>query len=186
MTASLPATSDSLAPAGTWTIDPDHSAVGFSVKHMMISNVKGRFGRFSGALVSADDGTVTIEGTIDSHSLDTGSRQRDDHLRSGDFFDAATHPHITFGSSAVTVHGHDRFLVSGQLSVRGITRPIDLTVERTGMGIDPWGGERVALEARGELNRGDFGLSWNQALETGGILVGERVSLVLELQLVRQ
>lgn len=172
-----------MIPNGTWTIDPAHSGVGFRVKHLMIATVKGRFGDFEGTLTRDGDG-VRIAGSVRTASIDTGNDQRDDHLRSPDFLDAATYPEITFASSDVQTSG-DKLRVAGELTIKGVTRPVVLEGEVTGTGRDPWGNDRVALELEGEIDRTEFGLTWNQAIETGGVLVGDTVKLSLEASAVR-
>lgn len=175
-----------LVAPGTWQVDASHSSVEFQVKHLMISKVKGRFTEFAGTLEAGEDGTVKATGTIQAASVDTHENQRDEHLRSGDFFDAATHPEIAFASTAVTATGGKSVSVAGDLTIRGTTRPVVLngSVE-PGAGLDPWGNERVALELRGQISRSDFGLTWNQVLETGGVVVGDAIKLELDLALVK-
>ena len=178
-TATLPAT-------GTWTIDPSHSEVGFSVRHLGISRTRGRFGGFTGAITVADEPTASsVAVEIDAASIDTKDAGRDEHLRSADFFDAAQHPTITFRSTGVEARG-ERWAVTGELSIRGVTRTVVLDTELDGLANDPWGGERVAFRATTEVNREDFGLTWNAALETGGLLVGKTVKIELEVEAVRQ
>ena len=177
-------TSSTIIPAGTWAIDPSHSTIGFSVKHMMIATVRGRFTEFSGALTAGDDGAVAITGLIEAGSIDTNEPQRDEHLRSVDFFDTATHSEIRFASTRVTP-SRDGLTIVGDLTLKGITHEVVLDAELHGSGVDPWGNERVALEAKGEISRKDFGLTWNQLLETGGVLVGEKIRMTLDLSTVR-
>lgn len=172
-----------MIPNGTWTVDPAHSGVGFRVKHLMIATVKGKFGDFEGTL-SRDDEGIRIAGTVRTASIDTGNEQRDAHLRSPDFFDAEAYPEITFASTDVQTSG-DKLRVAGDLTIKGVTRPIVLEGQVTGTGRDPWGNDRVGLELEGEIDRTAFGLTWNQALETGGVLVGDRVKLSLEASAVR-
>jgi len=178
-TRTLPAT-------GTWSIDPSHSEVGFTVRHLGISKTRGRMGVFSGDIVVADrpeDSRVDV--TIDAASVDTKDAGRDEHLRSADFFDVATHPTWTFRSTKVTGSGSD-WTVEGELTIAGITRPVVLETELVGTQQDPWGNERVGFNARTEINREDWGLTWNAALETGGLLVGKTVKVELEVEAVRQ
>lgn len=172
-------------PAGTWNIDPSHSSIGFSVKHMVIATVRGSFQEFGGALVADESGAVTVTGTVQAASIDTNEPQRDAHLRSADFFDAEAHPQITFASTRVEPAAGDRYRIVGDLTIKGTTREASLDADILGSGVDPWGNERLALEATGEINRKDFGLNWNQVLETGGVLVGEKVKLTLDLSTVR-
>ena len=175
-----------LPAAGTWTIDPSHSEVGFSVRHLGISKTRGRFGAFSGDLVVADDPTqsrVAVE--IDAASVDTKDAGRDEHLRGADFFDVENHPVLTFVSTGVQERG-DSWVVTGDLTIRGVTRPVVLDTEVVGLATDPWGNDRVGFQASTEVNREDFGLTWNAALETGGLLVGKTVKIHLEVEAVRQ
>jgi polyisoprenoid-binding protein YceI len=171
----------------TWKIDADHSEVGFSVRHMMISTVRGRFTSFDVQLQldEADVAGSRISARIDAASVDTRSEQRDAHLRSADFFDADNHPQLVFESREVRSVGDDRYEVAGDLTIRGITRPVVLSVKEEGRGEDPWGGQRVAYTAEARVDRKDFGLTWNQALEAGGVLVSEEVKITLEVQVVR-
>jgi polyisoprenoid-binding protein YceI len=170
----------------TWQIDPAHTHVEFAVKHMMISTVKGRFAGVQGTVVASapdfGDGSVSV--TIDVASIDTRQEQRDAHLRSADFFDAENHPTITFVSRRVEKDG-DELRVSGDLSIRGTTREVVLNATYEGTGTDPWGGERAGFSATTKVDRRDFGLTWNQALETGGILVGDQIKISLEVELVK-
>lgn len=169
-----------------WTIDPTHSSVEFAVKHLMISTVRGRFKDVAGAIVfdpAAPDG-ASIEARIAVASVETGAADRDNHLRSGDFFDAENHPELTFVSRRVEPKGDDRFAVVGDLTIRGVTREVTLDVEREGEAIDPWGGRRTAATATTRVNRKDFGLTWNQTLETGGFLVGDDIRITLHVQAV--
>jgi polyisoprenoid-binding protein YceI len=171
----------------TWHIDPSHSTVGFSVKHLMISTVRGRFSDFTAAL-NLDESTPThsgLEVTIKADSIDTRSDQRDNHLRSPDFFDVAQHPTLSFKSTKVEGDVNGTFAVTGNLTIRGITRPVTLKASYDGAGKDPWGGERKAFSASGTFNREAFGLTWNQALEAGGILVSTDVKLEIEVQFVK-
>jgi polyisoprenoid-binding protein YceI len=172
----------------TWSIDPAHSHVEFAVKHMMISTVKGRFGIVHGTVRSDDadpaKGQVDIE--IDADSLDTREAKRDAHLKSADFFDVARFPKLTFRSTKISDVNGDAFKLTGDLTIHGVTRPITLDATSEGRGKDPWGGERAGFSARGTLKRSDFGLTWNQALETGGLLVGDDIRISVDVELVRQ
>lgn len=171
----------------TWQVDATHSHVEFAVRHLMISTVKGRFADVSGTLAGdvADPETASIELSIPVVGVDTHESQRDAHLRSADFFDAERHPLITFRSRRIERAGVDTFSVAGDLSIRGVTRPLTLTVQAGGRGKDPWGGERIGYSTTTRINRKDFGLNWNQVLETGGVLVGEQVDISVELELVK-
>ena len=170
----------------TFTIDPAHSSIGFAVKHMMITTVRGRFGEFSGqvGLPDGDAGRAQADFTIQAASIDTNSAQRDEHLRSADFFDAANHPELRYVSSRVQALGGDRYRAEGELTMRGVTKPITLEIEIGERIRDPWGNERVGLSAQGKLNRKEWGLNWNQALEAGGMLVSEEVKLEIDAALV--
>jgi polyisoprenoid-binding protein YceI len=175
---------------GTWTVDPTHSSVEFSVRHLMITTVKGRFGKFEGSLSTtplAETGRVEVR--IDAASIDTGTSQRDAHLRSGDFLDAENHPHLSFRSSRVEGEFEqpgDRFRIYGDLTIRGVTREVQLDATFEGHGQDPWGGERASFSASTRIDRRDYGLTWNQALESGGLVVANEVVISLDVQLVKQ
>ena len=172
--------------AGTWTIDPSHSEVGFTVRHLGISKTRGRFGAFRGDIVVAEQpeqSRVSVE--IDADSVDTKDAGRDEHLRSADFFGADAHPTLTFVTTDVAAAG-DRWKVTGDLTIAGVTRSVVLDTEVTGLVTDPWGNERVAFSASTEINREDFGLTWNAALETGGFLVGKTVKIDIEVEAVLQ
>ena len=168
-----------------WNLDTVHSGINFSVRHMVVSKVRGRFAKFTGniALDESDLGRSVVEATIDASSIDTGTAQRDEHLRSADFFDVEHFPQIRFRGTGIEKVGSERYRLTGQLTIRDVSREIALDVEYGGRGKDPWGNERVGFTAKGALDRKDFGLKWNQALETGGVLVSERVEL--ELQAVK-
>jgi len=169
----------------TWTIDPSHSTVEFVAKHMMITTVKGRFAELEGTIVAdeANIGDSTVEVTMRAASLDTRSEQRDAHLRSPDFLDVETYPTVTFRSTRIE-GTKDEFQLTGDLTIRGVTRPITLDVTFEGEGKDPWGGTRASFSAKGKFDRRDFGLTWNVALETGGILVSNEVKINIEAQVV--
>jgi len=167
-----------------WAIDTTHSAVDFSVKHMMISRVKGSFNEFT-ADVEADVTDLTtakINFTIDVNSVDTRSTDRDNHLRSGDFFDVEKYPSITFVSTDVKKIGDDEYELTGDVTIKDVTKQETFTVEYEGSGQDPWGNEKVGFTANGKLNRKAYGLTWNQTLETGGVLVGEDIKINLQIQ----
>ena len=170
-----------------WNIDPAHSGLNFSVRHMVVSKVRGRFAKFSGAL-SVDEEDVTrsvVEATIDAGSIDTGTPERDAHLRSPDFFDVEKFPELRFRSTRIEKLGDDRYRVIGELTIRDVAREVSLDVESGGRAKDPWGNERVGFVAKAALDRKDFGLGWNQVLEAGGVLVGDRVDIELDVQGVR-
>ena len=170
--------------AGTWTIDPVHSEVGFSVRHMMVSKVRGKFTKFAGEIVTAEnpvDSSVTAE--IDLASIDTASEQRDGHLRSPDFFDTDNHPQMTYRSTGLRADGDD-YVLDGELTLKGVTRSVPLKLELNGFGPDPYGGTRAGFTATGRINRGDFGVTYNAALEGGGVVVSDKVDLLLEIEAV--
>lgn len=178
------------APAAartTWKIDPAHSQIEFAVRHMMITTVKGRFSGVEGtvAIDEADPSNSTVEVRIDAATIDTRDAQRDTHLRSADFFDVAQFPHVTFTSKRIADRGGNAFKLVGDLTIHGVTREVILDVIEEGRGKDPWGGERAGFSASTKINRKDYGLHWNQTLETGGLLVGEEVKIFLELELVK-
>ena len=173
--------------AGTWTVDPTHSNVEFSVKHLGIATVKGAFREFEGTLVVGEDlASASVAGTVKVASVDTNEPQRDEHLRSADFFDAAAHPELTFASTAIRPVDEDTLEIDAELTMRGVTNPITLTAEVQGYEQDPWGNERVGLEITGQLNRGDYGMTFNQALGSGNMLVSDKVRLSLDVSAVKQ
>ena len=179
-----------LAPASTitWKIDPAHSRAEFKVKHMMISNVKGSFSSLTGTLIedTADPTRSQVEATIDISSITTGDEQRDAHLKSADFFHHEQHPVMTFESTKIEKKGDEEYAVTGDLTVRGVTKRLTFAVEGpSAPGKDPWGNTRIGLSATTKINRKDFGLTWNAALETGGFLVGEDVQIVLDVQFIK-
>jgi polyisoprenoid-binding protein YceI len=171
-----------------WNIDPSHSAIAFSVRHMVVSKTRGRFTKWSGQLrFDAENPTASsVEVSIDPASLDTADAQRDAHLRSADFFDVEKYPSASFRSTKVEVSAEDRYRVTGDLTIHGVTKPVVLDVTYEGSGKDPWGGERAGFLASTSIVRKDFGLEWNKALDTGGVLVGEKVELTLEIEAVKQ
>jgi polyisoprenoid-binding protein YceI len=176
-----------LPTTGTYTIDASHSHVGFKVRHLMVSKTRGRFTDFEAVVAIAEQPLEsTLEVSVDLASVDTRDAQRDEHLRAADFFDVANHPTMTYRSTGVREVGAGRFAVDGELSLRGITKPLSLDVTFDGTATDPWGGERAAFTATAEIDREDFGLTWNQALETGGVLLGKKVEIEIEAELVRQ
>ena len=172
----------------TWKIDPTHSLVEFSVKHMMFSTVKGRFGALEGSVTLPDSGYdgLSIDVTIDATSVDTRSEDRDKHLRSQDFFHVEQHPHLTFKSKKVEHVGGDKLKVVGDLTIRGTTKEVVLEANDQGRGTDPWGNQRAGFSASATIDRRDFDLTWNSALEKGGVLVGHDVKISVEAQLVQQ
>jgi len=174
--------------ASNWVIDAAHSEVGFSVRHLMVSNVKGKFTKFEGT-INLDDKDITksvVEVSIDPNSIDTGLKDRDDHLKSPDFFDTAKNPKLTFKSTKVEKAGKG-LKVTGDLNLHGVTKSVVLNVEEvTGEVKDPWGNVKRGATASTVINRKDFGLNWNKALETGGVVVGEEVKISLELELLKK
>lgn len=169
-----------------WTIDPAHTTLEFAVKHMGLSTVKGRFRALGGTVTTDERGALqAIEVTVDVDSLDTAEQNRDGHLRSPDFFDVASHPTATFKSTRVEARGGHEYRVTGDLTIRGVSREVTLDVETTPAVKDPWGNQRAAAEAKGRINRKDFGLTWNQVLEFGALLVSEDVRLTIDVQAVQ-
>jgi polyisoprenoid-binding protein YceI len=170
-----------------WNIDTAHSGIYFSVRHMVVSKVRGRFVKYSGTLRldDADIKRASVEVSIDASSIDTGVADRDAHLRSRDFFDVESFPTLRFRSTRVEPVDGARYRLIGDLTIRDVTREVSIDVEYGGRGKDPWGNERVGFVAQTSLDRKDFGLTWNQALEAGGILVGDRVDIELDIQAVR-
>lgn len=180
----MTATSTALAP---WQIDASHTDVEFSVRHLMISNVKGRFSGVTG-MVDYDPthpGEVALEVSISVASVDTRSEQRDTHLRSADFFDVEHYPEMTFKAHRIEGHITGEFKLPGDLTIRGVTRPVTFAVTAEGRGDDPWGNERLGFSATAEVNRLEFGLHYNPALEAGGVVVGEKVKIVINTELMR-
>jgi polyisoprenoid-binding protein YceI len=170
----------------TWNIDTTHSSIGFAVRHMVFAKVRGRFGAWRGSVrLDPEDLTRSrVDVEIDAASIDTGVADRDKHLRSEDFFDVEHAPTLKFTSSKVEHAGGDRYRILGDLSIRGVTRPVVLEMEYGGIAKDPWGNVRAAFTAKTSVERTDFGLKWNQVIEAGGVLVGERVDIELEVQAV--
>lgn len=175
--------------ATTWTIDPDHSNVGFKVRHLMVSNVKGSFEKHTG-VVEINDKDITkskVEVNIETNSINTNVQKRDEHLRSADFFDVAKHPTMTFVSKKVAKAGKDKLKVTGYLTLHGITKQIVLDVEGPSKeSKDPWGNIRKGATATTKINRKDFGLVWNAALETGGVAVGEEITITMEIEMIKK
>jgi polyisoprenoid-binding protein YceI len=171
-----------------WAIDGVHSSIGFTVRHMVVSKVRGRFTRWNGtiAMDERDPTRAQVQISIEPASVDTGVEQRDNHLRSPDFFDVERHPTMTFRSTRIEKAGEGRYRVTGDLTMHGVTRAVTLAAEFAGSAKDPWGGVRAGFSGRGSLNRQDFGLTYNQLLETGGVVVGERVDIDIEVEAVKQ
>ncbi|MFN2614681.1 MAG: YceI family protein [Actinomycetota bacterium] len=176
-----------LPQAGTWVVDRAHSTVEFSVRHLMVSKVRGGFGTFDASLNIAEkpeDSSVTA--TIDASSINTRDEKRDAHLRSADFFDTETFPTWTFRSVGLRPTSNRTFALDGELTIRGVSKPVTLAVEYGGLVDDPWGNTRAIFSAETEIDREEFGLTWNQALEAGGVLVSRNVTIELEIQAVPQ
>jgi len=171
-----------------WAIDPTHSEIGFKVKHMMFTNVSGKFNTYDATITTEDNNfeNTAIEFSADINSIDTHNPDRDTHLKSADFFDADHHPKLTFKAASFTKIDNHNYILAGDLSLRGVTKSVKFPVEFSGLMKDPWGNTKVGLNISGKINRKDWGLNWNSALETGGVLVSEEVRLDIELQLVKQ
>lgn len=169
--------SASVASAAVYKVDPSHSTVGFKVKHMMISTVTGKFGNFSGTYDLDKGQFKSLSGVIKAESVDTGIAKRDDHLRSADFFDAANFPDITFTMTSAT-----KSKMTGNLMIHGITKKVVLDIDMGGVVEDPWGNQRSGFVLSGKINRKDYGLNWNKAIEAGGVVVGDEVKLVVEVE----
>jgi polyisoprenoid-binding protein YceI len=172
----------------TYAIDPSHSQVGFSVKHMMFSTVRGNFTGFEGTIVVDHDNPAnsTVNVTIDASTITTRDEKRDEHLRSADFFDAETYPTITFKSTSIDFKDAENFTVNGDLTMHGVTQPVKIKAEQTGEGTNPWGVDVAGFDGSTKVNRKDFGLNWNATLEKGGVLVGEDIKIELELEVAKQ
>src|SRR5450755_4435030 len=170
--------------AGTWTIDPVHSEVGFSVRHMMVSKVRGKFTTFSGQIVTgADPASSAVTAEIDMASIDTGNEQRDGHIKSADFFEVETHPTMTYRSTGVRLQGGE-YILDGDLTLKGVTKSVPLTLELNGFGPDPFGGTRAGFTATGEINRRDFNVNFSAPMQNGGAVVADKISLHLEIEAV--
>lgn len=186
MTTATLTTAPTSIPTGTWAVDPSHSSVDFQVKHLGIANVRGRFNKFEGSVEIEEDGEARAYGTVDAESIYTSDEKRDAHLRSPDFFDAERYPEIRFESHAITRTGDETLEIAGELTIHGVTRETTLKAELTGIEQDPWGNERVGLEVSGEIDRRDYGITFNQALGSGNVLVSDRVKLHLDISAVKQ
>ena len=178
----------SLVMASIWKIDEAHSAVEFVVKHMMVSRTKGRFTKFDGTINLDDDNLANSSAKveIDVASIDTHDEKRDAHLRSADFFDVEKYPTITFVSTEVLPRGGDKFQLIGDLTIKDVTQKVVINAEKTGQGTSPWGQQVVGFEADTDVDRKDYGLTWNVALETGGFLVGDKIKINLEVEAIQQ
>jgi len=171
----------------TWSIDPTHSEIGFKVKHMMFTNVSGKFNSFEAAIENEDDKfeTSKISFNADVNSINTNNTDRDNHLRSADFFDVEKFAKLSFVSTDIVKVDENNFKVSGDFTIKDVTKKITLDAEYSGLMKDPWGNTKAGFALEGKINRKDFGLTWNAAIETGGVLVGEDVKLLIEVQLVK-
>lgn len=178
-------TTDNLPQSGTWAIDTAHSSVEFVVRHLMMAKVRGNFGDFSGSIDIGDSPeTSSVRVEIQVASVSTRDAQRDGHLMSPDFFDAEQYPTITFRSTAVRGRGGDRYAVDGDLTVHGVTKPVTLDLTYHGTARDPWGNDKAVFSAEAEVDREEWGLTWNQALEAGGVLVGKKAKIEIEIEAV--
>jgi polyisoprenoid-binding protein YceI len=173
-------------PTGTWNVDPSHSRVGFRVRHLGISTVRGEFHGYEGRLVVGEDGDVSASGTVQVDSVDTADAGRDTHLKSADFFDVETYPEITFQSTSVTAKDEDTYEIVGDLTMHGVTTPITLRAEVGGSTVDPMGNERVGLEVTGELRRSDFGMKFNMPLGGDTLALGDKIKLELDISAIKQ
>jgi len=172
---------------GTFALDPAHTSAGFVARHLMVSKVRGAFTKVSGEIViGADPAESTVTAVIPADSIDTGAADRDGHVRGADFLDVDTYPALTFRSTAVVPSKDEKFTVRGELTIRDVTREVDLDVEFEGLARSPWGQEVIGFTATTEIDREDFGITWNQALETGGVLVGRKVKIEISAEAVRQ
>ena len=176
-----------LPAAGTYVLDPGHTRIGFVARHLMVTKVRGAFREFEGSITIGDDTTAsTAQATIKTASIDTGTPDRDTHLVSGDFLEVEKFPMISFANAKVVSQKGTDFTVTGDLTIKDVTREVTLDVELDGVAKDPWGNEKLAVTARTEIDREDFGMTWNVALETGGVLVSKKVVIEIEAQAARQ
>jgi polyisoprenoid-binding protein YceI len=171
-----------------WAIDPTHSEIGFKVKHMMFTNVSGKFNSVEATIENEDDNfeTSIINFSAEVHSVDTNNQDRDNHLKSADFFDVENFPKLSFVSTGIRKVNDDEYKITGDLTIKDVTKNVTLATEYSGTMKDPWGNTKIGLSINGNINRKDFGLTWNSVLETGGVLVGEDVKLVAEIQFIKQ
>ena len=180
----MPATTLQQIPTGVYNVDPSHSNVGFEVRHMGIATVRGRFGAFEGTIDASGDAPV-LQGTVEVATIDTGDANRDGHLKGAEFFDAEQHPQISFHSAATEAGGDGQITLRGEITIKGISKPIELTGEVAENGEDPWGNERVGLELTSAIDRRDFDLKWNQTLPNGNLLVANEVKLLVSVSAVK-
>lgn len=177
-----------MAISERWAIDGSHSGIHFSVRHLVIAKVRGQFSRWTGT-VEAPDGDFrrgSVDVVIDASSIETGVADRDAHLRSADFFDTAAYPELRFRTTSVESAAGERLRLVGELTIKGVTREVTLEVDHHGQAKDPWGNQRAAFSAKTSVNRSDFGLTWNQVLETGGLAVSDRIDIEIDIEAVRQ
>lgn len=176
-----------LPAAGTYVLDPTHSRVGFVARHLMVTKVRGSFREFEGSITIGEDAAgSSAEASMQTASIDTGTADRDNHLRSGDFLETEKFPRITFRNARVLSQNGTSFTVAGDLTIKDVTREVTLDVELDGVATDPWGNEKLAVTASTEIDREDFGITWNVALETGGVLVSKKIRIEIEAQAARQ
>ena len=184
--SSRPSTGSYGCPRGTWHVDPTHSSVAFEVKHMMIATVHGRFKEFEGTIEAAEDiNNSRVYAKVKAASIDTNDETRDAHLRSADFLDVEKYPEITFESTHIEPLGGPEFRMTGDLTIKGVTRPVELDATVEGAELDPWGNERVGIRVRGQIDRKDFGVTWQKLLESGRFLVGDEVKLLVDVSAVK-
>ena len=171
---------------GTWTLDPTHTEIGFAVRHIM-SKVRGKFETFEGTVVTADDlGASTVSVEVDLTSINTGTADRDNHLRSADFFEVESHPKMTFVSTSILAKGDDELVVNGDLTIKGVTKPLELKVDLLGEGGDPWGGTRFGVEATGQISRKEFGIDFNIPLDGDKVMIGDKITITINAEAVLQ
>jgi polyisoprenoid-binding protein YceI len=186
-TITVPTVNELGLTAGIWAIDAGHSHVGFTVRHLMVSKVRGEFADFAGTITIADDVlTSSVDATVDAASVNTRDSARDEHLRTSDFFAIDQHPTWTLRSTAVRATGDRAFSLTADLTIRGVTRSVEFDLEFHGVSPDPWGGTRLGLTAQTTINRKDFGVDWNLPVDGGGVVVGEKVTITLEVEAIRQ
>ena len=179
-------TTTAATTTGTWTLDPTHTEIGFSVRHLM-SKVRGKFDAFEGTFVTADDVTAsTVSVSVDLSSINTGTAARDDHLRSADFFEIETHSSMTFVSTGIVQKDETNFIVTGDLTIKGVSKPVELAAEFLGEGSDPWGGTRVGVEGTTQISRKEFGIDFNIPLDGGAVVIGDKISISITAEAVLQ
>jgi polyisoprenoid-binding protein YceI len=170
---------------GVWNVDPSHSSVGFVARHLMVSKVRGSFGTFTGTITIADDPLASkVEASVDMTSITTGDETRDGHLKTGDFFEVETHPTMTLVSTGINKDGDD-YVLHTDLTIKGITKPVDFELEFDGVSGDPWGGTRAGFSAEAEISRKEWGIEFNMVLETGGVVIGDKVKIQIDVEAVK-